>query len=58
MVSWVDSTQYLMILGITVLFKCPKLEEIDISILVAEAIRRIHNGESMSGIHSGISNFS
>jgi len=31
--------------------KCPKLEEIDISMLVAEAIRRIHNGESMSSIH-------
>ena len=40
------------VLGITVLFQCPKLEEIDISILLAEAIRRIHNGESMSSIHS------
>lgn len=34
--------------------RCPKLKVIDVSIMIAEAIRRIHNGESMAHLYQNI----
>lgn len=34
--------------------QCPKIKTVDISMILAEAIRRIHNGESMSYLFRNI----
>ena len=34
--------------------QCAKLKVIDVSIMIAEAIRRIHNGESMAHLYQNI----
>jgi len=33
---------------------CPKIKSVDISALLSEAVRRIHNGESMSYLFRNI----
>ena len=34
--------------------RCPKLKSIDISMMVAEAVRRIYHGESMSFLFKNV----
>lgn len=34
--------------------QCPKIKTVDISMILSEAIRRIHNGESMSYLFRNI----
>lgn len=34
--------------------QCPKIKTVDISLILAEAIRRIHNGESMAYLFRNI----
>ena len=34
--------------------ECPKIKSVDISPLLSEAVRRIHNGESMSYLFRNI----
>lgn len=34
--------------------QCPKIKTVDVSMILAEAIRRIHNGESMAYLFRNI----
>ncbi|KAF4080262.1 hypothetical protein AMELA_G00168430 [Ameiurus melas] len=34
--------------------QCPKIKTVDVSMILAEAIRRIHNGESMAYLYRNI----